>query len=288
MALSDTDSVPLQDFNYESVPGGTDFDDEHSTRESQPTDTKRCMRCSAYYRDTDLPAQLECHFHTGKFKTVLTLHTYGVTTGKWTCCKSDKVNSLGCNTGHHVEDKTTTQLLNRFNSLSQEGSTSPSQVAVSQPVTPASPSSSSTSSLTTPNPVSQQPLDIEYVQIGSETYIKHPVSTHDTIWGLALKYNTKAAILKRVNKLFDDKEIYSKAHVLVPCPKDAVAAISLAQANIDSSKRDDLVKKFKREFNVTKEEASFYLSEQKYSWDAAVKQFKEDLKAEENLNKKKN
>jgi len=242
-------NVELDDF-YSIVP------------RAKPSDSKKCARCSLYYRETD-EATMTCRYHEGKYQEKQSALMY-YPSGKWTCCSIGNENDPGCKTGAHIEDITTTFLLSRFNSLDSEpeANTKNRDNAICE-------AKSNKSSNKTDEKVS------DFVKIDSKTYYRHPVTRTDTLAGLAIKYNTKSSEIKRINKLLDDKEIYTKKHVLVPY----AAKVAEEEVFDKGQKEEQLLRKFTREFGVTKEEAKYYLSEFT-SYGHAAKQLAHDLELE--------
>jgi len=150
---------------------------------------------------------MECRFHIGKFKekSSLTLRG-GPKEGKWTCCAALNPDSVGCGMGSHIEDKTTTQLLNRFNILDSDSydvhnddnnnydnSYSKTVGIKKENINSNSPNTTKT---VTKAKIKTE-VESDYVKIGSCVYYRHPVALTDTLAGIALKYNTNSATIKK-------------------------------------------------------------------------------------------
>jgi len=244
----------------------------------KPTDTKRCLTCSQYFTEKD-SAERVCLYHHGTFKTVLTLHSYGASQGKWSCCGKQDRQSAGCTTGLHIEDKKTTQLLNHFNVGQDSDETQPTNNSLNQGSNPSDNASNVTEA-------PEKELD-GFVRVDGKLYFRHPVASTDTIAGLALKYNTKAIHVKQLNKLFDDKQLYSKKHVLVPwhsekLPENSDMIFDEARKTQERDQKHVILKRFQREHGLSKEEATYYMEETEYNYEKATKQFKDDLVLEKN------
>jgi len=245
-------------------------------RAPMPMDTKRCVRCGQYYLEKDAQEQ-SCVHHSGTYKTVLTIHSYGVTQGQWSCCGAKDSRDVGCKTRTHMEDQLTTNILNRFNVQDEDDSLR----------VPESPQVVS-------NPTKQEESDdsVEerdtFVKVDGKLHFRHPVALTDTLAGLAIKYSTKVTYLKQINKLFDDKQLYSKVHVLVPwlSEKNPDGSEIINAAQEQKISRDIMLKKFIREHGVSTEEATYYLEEDEYNYEKAARQYKEDLQFEQQSEKK--
>jgi len=199
------------------------------------------------------------------------LHSFGGSQGKWTCCGNTTNDSVGCKTGSHKEDVTTTNLLNRFNRPDSNTDLAPRPIGIS-----------TRSQQSEPEKTEEMVDEARFKNIDGKLHFRHPVVSTDTLAGIALKYNTKAAYIKQLNKLFDDKHLYSKSHVFVPWPSQTLSEAAIIETKALEEKRlqQTLIKKFQRENGAGKEEASFYLEEVNFDYAKAVEQYKEDFQSQ--------
>jgi len=206
-----------------------------------PNDSKRCKRCGEYYVNN---TETSCVFHTGtysdlKFRTA------------WSCCKQPDKKFPGCTTSLHIEDELTSQFL------------------AERPV-------DNDTKLIEPEIVHTPPVTKEVSGIEEETdkyirkadgsiFYKHPVLPTDTLRAIAIKYSVNPNTLKKANRIFGmDDEIHLKDYLLIPWDK----TVSEEKIEFPSPSYDEIIQMFKYEFNISVEEAKYYLADAE--WDITL------------------
>jgi len=236
---------------------------------------KRCVRCTKFYTERENNC---CWYHPGKYKTPL--HAAEGSLVGWSCCRSIpdeswlqsssgeayfhnvnqealKLEGKGCtHTEKHLEDKAFTASLAQF----------PVQQTVAPPTTTA------TTKEEEPEP---EPQDEE-----REGFFIHPVSTNETLVGIALKYKTTTAELRRINRLTTDTQLFGKKNIYIPKKGDIQGPIPSAPLS-EEQKMRHAINNVKLKTGCSTEEAKWYLSDHDNDVDKAVAQWKEDNKWEQ-------
>jgi len=222
-----------------------------------PTDTKRCKRCGSYYV-TNL--NTSCVYHPGTYSDLKF-------SPGWSCCYKVAKTDIGCSTSLHIEDAITSQFLSE------------------RPLNPEALSSIEIDSFQEPTIISEveERKDEEtetYVRKADGTiYYKHIVLPVDTLRGISIKYSVNPSTLKRINRIFGrDDEIHLKNYLLIPWDKP----VNEDKIEFPNPTNDELIKLLKYEFNISVEEAKFYLSDAEWDITLARNQYLKDLEYEKN------
>jgi len=106
-------------------------------------------------------------------------------------------------------------------------------------------------------------------------YFIHPVSTNETLVGIALKYRTTTSELRRINRLATDSQLFSKKSIYIP-KTDAVQGPIIAPPSSEEKKQRVAVHSLKSQTGCSTEEAKWYLSDHDYNLEEALAQWKQD------------
>ncbi len=135
------------------------------------------------------------------------------------------------------------------------------------------------------------------VEIEGKQFVCHQVKIHDTLQGVALKYNVSITIIKKANQLLTDS-IFQKQELLIPVVPGLT--VKVAEPESDSSRL--LREEANRETALSmlnehickanhaskhadfRAEARFYLSENDFDYRRAAQAYDADLKTEQILN----
>merc|ERR1712137_1113706 len=104
------------------------------------------------------------------------------------------------------------------------------------------------------------------------SYIAHRVTKVDTLAGLALKYKTNTATIKRVNRLPNDM-VFQREIIFIPKSVGVTAPIP----SVDDMGNGNKISYFVAKTGCVAEESSFYLEEANWDVDQALKNWREDL-----------
>jgi len=182
----------------------------------------------------------------------------------WSCCKHPDKKFPGCTTGLHIEDELTSQFLKE------------------RPV------NKDTKVIDEPELVSTPPVsnEVSGVEEETDTYVsksdgsifyKHPVLPTDTLRGIAIKYSVNPKTLKKVNRIFGmDDEIHLKDYLLIPWHKP----VSEDKIEFPSPSINEMIQIFKYEFNISVEEAKYYLADAEWDLTLARNLISKDLEFE--------
>jgi len=111
-------------------------------------------------------------------------------------------------------------------------------------------------------------------------YLKHKIRSTDTLRSIAIKYNKNPSVLKKLNHIFGrDDEIHLKDYLLIPCEADQLTA-EPEDDIADGIAQREKVKRLIAQFNISPEEAAFYLGEAKGDFNTAKEQLTKDIEFE--------
>jgi len=263
---------------------------------------KKCSRCFVYF-STDDP---HCVHHSAPWIDLHVPGKGGL--GVYSCCKEGWRDAPGCTSSPHIEDRGTSEILRKFEVFAVKGTREQAlelldtefiqknlgttQVHMVTPggdepvrVDPAVFARTywSNAYVTAqedahvvgyakkPLP-NQVPMRVfkrnKEEEATPEGCIRHTIKTTDTLQGVALRYNTTVAVLKQLNKLFTDNDLFKLKTLLIPVTPNPAYARSLhPAASLDSFTRAWHVTKLAVGKGVCHEEALFYLSDN--GWDLA-------------------
>eukprot|EP01091_Cochliopodium_minus_P007545 TRINITY_DN17431_c0_g1_i1.p1 TRINITY_DN17431_c0_g1~~TRINITY_DN17431_c0_g1_i1.p1 ORF type:complete len:478 (+),score=168.78 TRINITY_DN17431_c0_g1_i1:1-1434(+) len=259
---------------------------------------KRCINCGGYYKDAH-NKRGSCRYHAGKYVSSRALSALS----KWSCCKEFDKNALGCKMDAHIEDVNTSHILSRFDnclpnhhlpnpSNSSPFSFPPEEKTVLQDSNPSgqkegilidvpqlfSQNSTNNSNMSVTkniNKILDQQDEKELVRDKNGYYIiDHQVSLDDTLAGLALYYNTTVNEIKLQNNLFSNDIFLRKTlkiRTKVPHNKIKPHVVETKE-----HRETRLIRRFILFTNSKTEEARFYLTNNDWDVNVAVKEFKDD------------
>lgn len=109
-------------------------------------------------------------------------------------------------------------------------------------------------------------------------YIEHLISSTDTLAGLALRYNTSATMLRRINGFNGDS--FRMCGATLKVPFSDVNFVEAVKSREDANLPANKVSRFRSITGVSESEARFYLEGHDYSVESALIEFKEDAQFE--------
>eukprot|EP00026_Physarum_polycephalum_P012054 Phypoly_transcript_12321.p1 GENE.Phypoly_transcript_12321~~Phypoly_transcript_12321.p1 ORF type:complete len:316 (+),score=55.11 Phypoly_transcript_12321:150-1097(+) len=262
---------------------------------------KKCSRCGAYFHN-DEP---NCVYHSAPW---VDLHVPGKGgLGVWTCCKEAHYTATGCVSSPHLEDKTTTEMLRKFEIFAVKGTRAQALELLDAEFIR---KNIGTPQIHAVSPVGHDHVRVDpsvfaktywntYVSEHEDTHIvgyakkplpnyvpmrvfkrnkeeeptpegfeKYTIKTTDTIQGISLRFNTTVAAIKQLNKLYSDVDLHKLKTLLIPTTPDPNSARPFASASsLDSFTRAWHITKLAIGKGVCPEEALFYLSDN--GWDLA-------------------
>jgi len=246
---------------------------------SDQTFTKRCLRCKKIYTDSNCA----CNFHSGKIAGPWFSRRYE-------CCNRFENTENPCKTsGRHLEDMTYTNSLSSFpvivnynaETLTTNTSTT-TKTTVVQPAK-AEPKKAPASPVVTQKPREEMTEEELAEEKLKEEYYLHPVSTTDTLTGLSLKYRCPEALIKKVNKLTFNEQLWGKKTCLIPKISanrnlDFVVPPE-TEVQIKSRKLSNLKQRIGH-MDADRLELCFYLEDADWNVELALNHFLDDRKWE--------
>ena len=210
-----------------------------------PSDVKakRCKNCKKWYAVDELATDAKqepgaegsaseneetaCRFHSGVFRREGQSAASGMI-NFWSCCKDRDINAPGCKyRKHHVEDRSTTAILEPFVAQIKE---SPYSADLARRIVEGQAAADEhAQSLQFPPKAAAQRKDVESKSKESNDHdgnLVHAVQYNDTIQGLALKFGVTTQAIKKANGLMGD-HIACYSTLIIPqrevaaCPRRA-------------------------------------------------------------------
>ena len=212
---------------------------------------RRCRRCNSFYTEEQHGS---CHYHPGSFTAE---RSQSLKVG-WSCCsKFNKEyllsKAVGCRFApFHEEDQSFADTIRRF------------------PFAPADkreegPSVHNKTCLPAYSEPPESPQEDEH-------YFVHTVSRVDTLAGIALRYKTTRETIKKVNRMYNDL-VWQRDFLWIPKTGDSRGP---APAQALQPQKEDLIRVFALTSKCTREEASFYLSENNWDMKLSLQNWHED------------
>jgi hypothetical protein len=80
--------------------------------------TKRCKRCSKYYKEDQVTGF--CKYHPGTYRIAYESSIAPIRYSTWSCCTGMERETPGCKQGDHVEDRETTAKLHMYDNIASQ------------------------------------------------------------------------------------------------------------------------------------------------------------------------
>lgn len=80
--------------------------------------TKRCKRCTKYYKEDQ--SKSACKYHSGTYRLAYESSIAPIRFSSWSCCGGLERDSAGCKLGDHIEDRETTAKLHMYDNLAAQ------------------------------------------------------------------------------------------------------------------------------------------------------------------------
>eukprot|EP01117_Protostelium_nocturnum_P007437 TRINITY_DN2659_c0_g1_i1.p1 TRINITY_DN2659_c0_g1~~TRINITY_DN2659_c0_g1_i1.p1 ORF type:complete len:367 (+),score=143.14 TRINITY_DN2659_c0_g1_i1:102-1202(+) len=216
----------------------------------------KCKRCQIFYdpkvEEIDRENENEtCKFHSGRFENI-----NNNIIKRWTCCGETSYDFPPCSTGKHIECKTTSQNIRKYQQLeakyagmvpksqlhSKENQRVPSSIQkksekeeeedvlvdledvevkdIDDPLFflsgPCLPKREEFSDSMAKRAADSIKPQRTIEKMGEKEFLKHVVKSTDTLVGLSVKYDVKTDDIKYFNRLVKDSDLFTKPVVLIP------------------------------------------------------------------------
>eukprot|EP01088_Endostelium_zonatum_P012767 TRINITY_DN27037_c0_g1_i1.p1 TRINITY_DN27037_c0_g1~~TRINITY_DN27037_c0_g1_i1.p1 ORF type:complete len:319 (-),score=71.77 TRINITY_DN27037_c0_g1_i1:27-941(-) len=235
---------------------------------------KRCLRCTKFFRDSQ-PSM--CLYHPGQWSANNNRYA-SLTTREWTCCRSSTYDGDGCKKERaHIEDYVFSRTMAAF-PLQDVNPEPPSKLAQKKIET-----AKKEEKLLEEEKQAKDPKELEEEKKRREEledeYFIHEVRHSDTLTGLSLKYKCSEALIKKLNKLMFNEQLWGKKTILIPkTPANRNLDILIApesEVQVKSRKMSNFRSKIGM-MEIDNMEARFYLDESDWDVEKAVACFLDD------------